>query len=116
MNILWRKSAINSLIELDRWRSTLELASISLILKGKIDLYFKQQNLEVYIPGRNVIVKGLPVELIMVLIPIGRSDPYKIYYRLIDNDIEIILVRHPIKRKYINSIYLFNKSFIKLTP
>jgi len=37
----------------------------------------------------------MPVELRMVLIAVGRSDPYKVFYRIDEERIEIFLVRHP---------------------
>lgn len=36
MEILWRKSAIHSLIELDRWRNSIELPPIAAYLKDTI--------------------------------------------------------------------------------
>lgn len=43
MKVLWRKSAIESLLELDRWRSTVELPPIAIYLKDTIQTYFEQQ-------------------------------------------------------------------------
>ncbi len=50
MKVLWRKSAIESLLELDRWRSTVELPPIAIYLKDTIQTYFEQQELMLYIP------------------------------------------------------------------
>ncbi len=36
MNVIWRKSAIDSLLELDRWRKTVELPKIAPYLKETI--------------------------------------------------------------------------------
>ncbi len=98
MKIHWRYSAIMSLDELDQWRDTLELSSIALFLKERIEVYFYQQDFHVYIPGKQVIVGGLPVDLRMILISVGKSDPYKIFYRLKDREVEIFLVRHPYQK------------------
>lgn len=39
---------------------------------------------------------GYPVDLRMLLISVGSSDPYKIFYRLVNlNNVEVFLVRHP---------------------
>ncbi|TMU87126.1 hypothetical protein FGG79_03020 [Bacillus sp. BHET2] len=95
MKIVWRKSAISSLIALDRWRHTIELQPIATYLKETIEFYFIQQDFSIHIPGRHVLIKKMPVDLRMVLISIGKSDPYKVFYRIKMNQIEIFLVRHP---------------------
>lgn len=68
MEILWRKSATHSLIELDRWRNSIELPPIAAYLKDTIQTYFERQNLSIYIPGRQVLVRQMPVDLRMVLL------------------------------------------------
>ena len=95
MKVRWRSSAIESLLELDNWRSSLKLPSLAGYLKNTIHKYFEQQDLSIYIPGRNVLIRNLPVDLRMVLISVGKSDPYKVFYRIVDNSIEIFLIRHP---------------------
>ena len=72
MNLLWRKSAIQSLMEIDQWRNTIELPPIATYLKDTIHTYFKEQDFTFYIPGRQVIIHNMPVELRMVLIAIGK--------------------------------------------
>lgn len=38
----------------------------------------------------------MPVDLRMVLISIGKSEPYKIFYRATnEEEVEIFLIRHP---------------------
>lgn len=54
MKIQWRKSAIQSLIELDQWRETIELPSIAMFLKNAIELYFEKWDFSVCVPGRPV--------------------------------------------------------------
>jgi hypothetical protein len=95
MKVIWRKSSIISLLELDRWRSTIELPNIAPYLKNSIELYFETKDFSVHIPGRVVYLKNQPVDLRMVLISVGKSDPYKVFYRLTSSDLEIFLVRHP---------------------
>lgn len=95
MKIVWRKSAITSLLELDRWRDSIELPSIAPYLKDTIQFYFQRQDFSIYIPGRHVLIRQMPVDLRMVLISIGKSDPYKVFYRMTSNQIEIFLIRHP---------------------
>ncbi len=95
MKIVWRKSAISSLLALDRWRETIELQPIATYLKETIESYFIQQDFSIHIPGRHVLIKKMPVDQRMVLISIGKSDPYKVFYRIKMNQIEIFLVRHP---------------------
>jgi hypothetical protein len=95
MKIVWRKSAISSLLALDRWRKKIELPPIAPYLKETIDYYFIQQDFTIYLPGRHVLIKKMPVDLRMVLISIGKSDPYKVFYRIRMNQVEVFLVRHP---------------------
>jgi hypothetical protein len=95
MKILWRKSAIESLLELDQWRVETDLESMANYLKETIDTYFRHQNFLVHIPGRQVFLQHMPTNLRMVLISIGRSDPYKVFYRYYQNRIEIFLIIHP---------------------
>jgi len=95
MKVVWRRSAIISLLDLDRWRSTIELPRISSFLRDSIETYFYMQDYSIHIPGRDVFIKNTPVDLRMVLITVGKSDPYKVFYRLTAARIEIFLVRHP---------------------
>ncbi|MBP2242366.1 hypothetical protein J2Z40_002940 [Cytobacillus eiseniae] len=95
MKVLWRKSAIESLIELDLWRKGIELSSIAVYLKDTIQAYFERQDFSIYIPGRQVLIQYMPVDLRVVLISVGKSDPYKVFYRITSNQIEIFLIRHP---------------------
>ncbi|MDQ1000626.1 hypothetical protein QFZ28_001026 [Neobacillus niacini] len=95
MKVLWRKSAIQSLIELDRWRFTVDLPPIASLLRLSIESYFQNKDFTIHIPGRTVIIRKYPVDLRMFLISLGKSDPYKVFFRLTSNDIEIFLIRHP---------------------
>lgn len=95
MKIVWRKSAITSLVALDRWRDSIELQPISSFLKETIQFYFTKRDFSIYIPGRPVLIQKMPVDLRVVLISIGKSDPYKVFYRITMNQIEIFLIRHP---------------------
>ncbi|EEG76055.1 type II toxin-antitoxin system RelE/ParE family toxin [Dethiobacter alkaliphilus] len=95
MKVKWRASAVTSLLELDKWRKTLELTPIAKHLKGKVEEYFLKQDLSLYVPGRQVAIKNMPTDLRIVLLSIGKSEPYKVFYRVSGYDIEIILIRHP---------------------
>jgi hypothetical protein len=95
MKILWRKSAIQSLIDLDSWRSTIELPNIATFLKESIETYFQNRDLSVHIPGRVVLIKSYPVDLRMTLISIGKSDPYKVFFSITPRNVEIFLILHP---------------------
>ncbi len=95
MIVKWRKSAIKSLIQLDEWRKTNDLLPIARYLKERINEYFVKQNFSVYLPGRTVVIKKMPVELRMVLISVGKSEPYKLFFRVANGDVEIFLIRHP---------------------
>lgn len=43
MKVLWRKSAIESLLELDQWRGTIELPPLATYLKDIIYVYKKNK-------------------------------------------------------------------------
>jgi hypothetical protein len=96
MKIFWRKSAVHSLLCLDHWRKEIELPPIAVYLRNHINQHFLKHNFSVYLPGNAVFMEGYPVELRMLLISVGTSDPYKVFYRLSKHDdVEIFLVRHP---------------------
>lgn len=95
MIIHWRKSAVRSLIDLDRWRKAIELQPIAQHLRNVVNEYFQKQGFAVYVPGKAVFIEGYPVDLRMVLIAVGKVDPYKVFYRHAQNTVEIFLVRHP---------------------
>jgi len=40
MKVMWRKSAVESLAELDEWRKGIELETIAEFIMHTIDLYF----------------------------------------------------------------------------
>ncbi|MBP2075845.1 hypothetical protein J2Z64_000056 [Oceanobacillus polygoni] len=93
-----RKSAIESLLELDRRRETFELPPLATHLKHTIHAYFQEQDFTFHIPGQQVIIHKLPVDLRMVFISIGKSAPYKVFYRITSQNIEVFLIRHPYQK------------------
>lgn len=95
METHWRRSAIQSLLDLDQWRWSIDLPPIADYLKSTVETYFKHQDLSVYIPGHQVLIRHMPVDLRMVLVSVGKSDPYKTFYRITGNHIEVFLIRHP---------------------
>ncbi len=64
-------------------------------LRVHVNRYFQRQDFSVYVPGKAVFIQGYPIDLRMVLISVGTSDPYKVFYRLTQYSIEIFMVRHP---------------------
>ena len=95
MKIYWRKSAIRSLLDLDRWRKEQDLSPMGLFLREHVNRYFQRQDFSVYVPGKAVFIQGYSIDLRMVLISVGASDPYKVFYRFTRYSIEIFMVRHP---------------------
>lgn len=95
MKIQWRKSAVLSLMELDRWRMGIELPPIAPFLRKQINQYFMKQDFSVYVPGREVYLDDYPIGLRMLLISAGTSDPYKVFFQQIEHNVEIYVVRHP---------------------
>jgi len=95
MSLTWKQSALQSLLLLDEWRESNGWQPIGALLVEVVEEYFAQQNLSLYIPGRPVRIKGMQVSLRMTLIALKRSEPYKVFYRIHDGDIQVILIRHP---------------------
>ncbi len=69
------ETAIQSLLEIDRWRSSIELSKIASYLRLSIESYFEIKDFTFHIPGRIVFIRNYPVDLRMVLISVGKSDP-----------------------------------------
>lgn len=80
MKIYWRKSAIHSLLELDRWRKEQDLSPMGSYLRKHVNRFFQRQEFSVYVPGKAVFIQGYSIDLRMVLISVGASDPYKVFY------------------------------------
>ncbi|WP_080837389.1 type II toxin-antitoxin system RelE/ParE family toxin [Cohnella massiliensis] len=98
MRIIWKQSALQSLIKLDVWREENGWPGIAEHLVEIIELYFYKQDVSVFLPGRGVSIKGMPVHMRMTLIRPGKSDPYKVFYRYNQDAIEIFLIRHPYQK------------------
>ncbi|MFZ3130383.1 MAG: hypothetical protein WA125_04580, partial [Desulfosporosinus sp.] len=63
MRIHWRRSAVDSLISLDKWRREIELEPMASFLREHINNYLQVQDFSVYVPGKAVVLKGYPVNL-----------------------------------------------------
>jgi hypothetical protein len=87
--------ALQSLIKLDLWREENGWSAIAEHLVETIETYFHKQDMSIYIPGRGVSIKGMPVNMRMTLITRGKTDPYKVFFRYDKDEIEIFLIRHP---------------------
>lgn len=98
MKITWKQSAVQSLIKLDLWREENDWSAIGDYLVEIIETYFQQQDMSVYIPGRGVSIKEMSVNMRMALITPGKSDPYKVFCRYENDEIEIFLIRHPYQK------------------
>lgn len=48
---------IASLIQLDKWRKSIDLPTIVNDLKETVKLYFQRQNFSLYIPSREVFIR-----------------------------------------------------------
>ncbi|THF75367.1 type II toxin-antitoxin system RelE/ParE family toxin [Cohnella fermenti] len=98
MRMIWKQSALQSLIRLDVWREEHGWPAIAEHLVEIIESYFEQQDFSVFLPGRGVSIQGMPVNMRMTLIRPGKSDPYKVFYRYNQDAIEIFLIRHPYQK------------------
>ncbi|OAB48001.1 hypothetical protein [Paenibacillus antarcticus] len=79
MNIIWKQTALQSLIQLDMWREDNGWSAIGEHLVEVIENYFVKQEMSIYIPGKVVAIKGVPIHMRMVLISPGKSEPYKVF-------------------------------------
>lgn len=98
MKMIWKQTALQSLIKLDVWREKNGWPAIGEHLVEIIESYFYHQDLSVFLPGRSVSIKGMPVDMRMTLIRPGKSDPYKVFFRYNQDVIEVFLIRHPYQK------------------
>lgn len=54
-----------------------------------IETYFFQQDMSIYLPAGGVSIKSTSENMRMVLIAMGKSEPYKVFYRYESDDVEI---------------------------
>lgn len=98
MRIIWKQTALQSLSKLEAWREDNGWPAIAEYLVEIIELYFEQQDVPVFLPGRGVAIKGMPVNMRMTLVRPGKSAPYKVFYRYDQGAFEIFLIRHPYQK------------------
>jgi hypothetical protein len=98
MKLIWKSPAVKSLFKLDLWRRENGWEPISSLLVDNIHIYFMKQDPTIYVLGRRVSIKGLPVNMRMALVSVGKSDPYKVFFRQTKINIEIYLIRHPYQK------------------
>lgn len=73
MRIIWKQTALQSLIRLDVWREENGWSAIAEHLVEIIESYFSQLDVSVFLPGWGVSIKGMPVNMRMTLIRPGKS-------------------------------------------
>jgi hypothetical protein len=99
--VRWRRKALDDLDSLDRWREEeLSLSPISPAILALVEDYFSRLDLAHTRPGTPVELAGEPVDLLLLLVRVRRSEPYKVFFRVFrhDNMAEIRRVRHPRQR------------------
>jgi len=99
--VRWRRKALDDLDRLDRWREEeLGLSPISPAILALVEDYFFQVDLARTRPGTPVEMAGEPVDLLLLLVRVRRSEPYKIFFRVLRREglAEIRRVRHPRQR------------------
>ena len=92
---------MDDLDRLDQWReSDLGLPPISPAIVVLIEDYFARVDLSQTRPGSPVIVAGEPMDLLLLLIQVRRSEPYKVFFRVLETEgvAEIRRIRHPRQR------------------
>jgi len=95
--VRWRKKALDDLDRLDQWREDdLNLPPIGPAILMLVDEYFGKMDLQHVLPGVPVDL-GEQTDIRLLLVPIGRSDPYKVFFRVLGEDgvCEIRRIRHP---------------------
>lgn len=96
--VRWRKRALDDLDRLDQWREDdLNLPPIGPAILMFVEEYFRKVDLEHVLPGVPVDLGDEKLEIRLFLLPIGRSDPYKVFFRVLHEAgvCEIRRVRHP---------------------
>jgi hypothetical protein len=63
MKVKWRQSAIESLINLDQWSSSIELPSIGMHLKNTVQVYFERHDFSMYVLGDKLLFEIYPLIL-----------------------------------------------------
>ena len=99
--VRWRQKALDDLDSLDRWREEeLGLSPLSPAILALIEDYFSQVDLARVRPGTPVEIAGEPMDLLLLLVRVRRSEPYKVFFRVLRSDgiAEIRRVRHPRQR------------------
>lgn len=94
----WRKKALDDLGRLDRWREEdLNLPPIGPAILMLVEEYFGKVDLQHVLPGVPVELDQEQLDIRLLLLPIGRSDPYKVFFRVLpESDVcEVRRVRHP---------------------
>lgn len=97
-SVEWRRKALDDLERLDRWREEdLDLPPVGAALIVLVDQFFAKVDLGTYRPGAPVEVQGEPADLLLVLLRVKRSEPYKLFYRALPDEdvVEVRRVRHP---------------------
>jgi len=99
--VRWRQKALDDLDSLDRWREEeLGLSPVSPVILALIEDYFSRVDLAHVRPGTPVEIAGEPMDLLLLLVRVRRSEPYKVFFRVLRHDgiVEIRRVRHPRQR------------------
>lgn len=97
-SICWTEKALDDLERIDQWREErLDLPPVAPALVALIDRYFAQVDLSLHRPGSPVQVQGETIGLLMLLLRLKRTDPYRLFYRPVraENIAEVRRVRHP---------------------
>lgn len=99
--VKWRKKALDDLDRLDQWREDeLGLPPIAPAILIMAEEYFNLVDLQSHLPGTPVVIGGERSEMRLLLLRVGRSEPYKVFFRILmtDNACEVRRVRHPRQR------------------
>ena len=99
--VRWRQKALDDLDRLDQWREhELGLPPISLALLALIEDYFSRIELTHFRPGSPVELVGEPSDLLLLLIRLKQSEPYKVFYRTLESEgiAEMRRIIHPRQR------------------
>ena len=97
-NVEWTMKALTDLDRIDAWREEdLDLPPISGVIMDLVKHKFAGFDLQRFRLGTPVTVRGEPRDLFLCLVNLKKSEPYKIFYRILGQTgiAQIRRVRHP---------------------
>lgn len=95
-DVEWTRKALSDLDRIDAWREEeLDLPPISEVIMDLTRHKFARLDVQRFHVGTPVTVRGEPRDLLLCLVHLKKSEPYKVFYRAEHGVVQIRRVRHP---------------------